>query len=130
ALAIQSNYKMLFILLFILWSLRCWYLNHQKLFLFALLFSVLTGMSVLIHQSRNVSFLKQNQESFYIESDSTTLKVDGDHLQFYGKVIQANSKESIVVFYTIQSEEEQQKWMQEEVSKRYMITGSLTIPES
>ena len=130
-LTILSTHTLFFFLLFLLWSVRCLFMHHRTLFFLSLFLSIVTALIVAYAQSTYQSQLVPDQTSFYLESDSTTMKIDGDSLRFEGEIqLLDESKERVVASYKFSTEEEKNQWKKVQSSKIYQVKGTLTQPNT
>lgn len=76
------------------------------------------------------SGLTGDERKFYVIPDLTTMKVDGDRLQFYGSIKRGEQEENLVFFYRLQSEEEKNKYINYSKPVPLIVEGQLEAPQS
>lgn len=129
ALSILSTNRMGFILCSCLWFVRCLFLQEFRAIRGICIVSLISFICVyFLHFQKNTQLLP-TETRFLIQADASQLKVDGDRVQFYGKVISNNISENIVVFYTVSSALEKEKWSSIDTSTTLQIEGNLKVPE-
>lgn len=132
-LVILEQFSFLSLLCLLLWSIRLVCLRRPKL----LLTSFIVGLAIfgrtLSVVNDNQTILNETDTHFLVAVHPESVKVDGDRLQFYGQIKQSGdqeTKENIVVFYTLQSEQEKNYWNAAPFSNNMAIEGNLEVPRS
>lgn len=115
------------ILLFV-WFMRLVILKEKKVLLLSLALGFLFTVNMSIRYYPKESTLSAETNEWTVEVKRTSFKIDGDQIQFYGRVISEN-KEEVVVRYQIKTEEEKEKWISGEVPKQAKILGILEQPK-
>lgn len=130
-----TELKGLFIILFLLWLLRMVFLKKIRLLILTFILVFLMGIRLYNYQNTAQTVLLGEETTFVIEVDRLTVTVDGDRLQFYGRIKTTDRQsseidEKIVVFYRIQSEEEKKHFLQEDLPELMLVQGVLEEAES
>ncbi|MEK6190533.1 MAG: DNA internalization-related competence protein ComEC/Rec2, partial [Carnobacterium alterfunditum] len=121
-----------FLLLFF-WLIRLVCTRKKKIIIYSCLLMIATIFFVGLEKNNNQTNLLAKERSFLIELDPNKLKIDGDQLQFYGRVKESgetvNLSEKIVVFYRLSTEAEKNSWEKQRKVEDFIVTGSLSKPE-
>lgn len=72
--------------------------------------------------------INNESDSFIVQVKQTTFQLDGDRIQFYGKIKQDGDSEEVVVRYFLSSKEEQQYWLEKDIPQTLLVTGQLNEP--
>lgn len=131
---VLTGFHWLFLLLFILWLLRIMTLKKPIIFFTTLTIVVVMSVRLYDFQENNQSQLNGEETSFVVKVDRLSVKIDGDSLQFYGELVESNSVdnigEEIVVFYTIETEEEKNTLLSQPFKELVLVEGELQLPNT
>lgn len=129
AIAVQTNFHYLALLILSLWIVRLISLQNNKVII---LTSIITMFLVCIlwkNEKKDVSILDERQTDFLVLIKPTSFEIDGDLLQLEGLVHTQDGNEKINVRYYIQSEEEKESLEKYESPEFAYVIGTLEKPE-
>lgn len=123
-----SNYFLLGIILYLFWLIRILCLRHKETFVITIVINVLFCGSLLFHQEKNRTKLDPLEHEFLIFPKASSIKIDGDSLQFEGIIQSKNETEKIIVHYQLKTEAEKERWSQNSLEDYLFIKGELKEP--
>ncbi len=109
--------------------MRCSRTPFLKEILIVFIFLILLTYLPLRYHFTTESTLTGDENEFYVIPDLTTMRVDGDKLQFYGSIKKGEREERLVFFYRLQSEEEKNKYINYTKAVPLIVEGQLELPQ-
>lgn len=123
-----TNYVLLGIVIYIFWLIRILCLRHKKTLLITVLIDSLFCGALFFHQARNQTGLNLSEREFIIFPRASSVKIDGDSLQFEGIVQTEEDIEKIVIHYQLPTKAEKEIWSQNSLEDYLIIEGKLKEP--
>lgn len=114
--------------LLIIWFIRLVSLKKGKVLIVSLVSGVVMTGIVLWKNNDSQTQLDPEQTEFSIIVQATTFQIDGDRIQFYGEIKNETFSEEVVVRYTIDSETEKHRWIENGIPQVVFVEGKLTKP--
>lgn len=114
------------IVLCAIWLLRIVFLKHRKILLLTIIIGGLFVSVLFFHEKQNKTFLEAGKTTLLVQTDLTSVKVDGDRIRFEGNVLK--QQEKIVIGYYAQSEAEKNMWLYEPPEDLLILKGELKVP--
>jgi len=128
SLTFSEGFFMLGFFLCVVWFIRILYLKHHQTTVLSLVIGILFTGVVFYHQSQNVSHFDGDETSVIVFPKATTIEVDGNNVRFDG-VLQAETvEENVVVQYRLETEAEQEAWLENPPISHLKIDGALEKP--
>ena len=118
------------ILVYILWLIRIFYLKHKETLVLTIVINLLFGGVLYYHHVKNQTNLDSLEHEFIVFPKATSVKVDGDRLQFEGVIQTKKNTEKIMVYYRLKTEDEKEKWRQISLEDYLVIDGELVEPST